>query len=111
MTVYHLCPGMDMAAIPQGYYVKAEDLRELLLRWGADLNELPGLSPTSLRTADEMLTERLSLHCEPELPPEEWSYRGDKVKDMSRDRLVEVAELLCEESHKRQTTLYGLSKE
>ncbi len=109
MTVYHLCHGMDLTALELGFYVKAEELRELLLDWDQRLLPLSGAVVARLR--EIICAERLSLHCEPELPPEEWSYRGDKVKDMSRDRLVEVAELLCEESHKRQTTLYGLSKE
>ena len=110
MTIYSFQAGLPLGSIRPGKYVRAEELRDLLFEWEKRLTN-DGLTATMSDVTKEMNRERWSLHCEPKAPPEEWSYRGEKVKDMSRDRLVEVVDLLCDGARDRSAPLYGTSKE
>lgn len=77
IDVSHYQPG----PIEPGKYVKATDLRELLMGWE---RELSGSVETGV--GDEMREERLSLHCEPEVR-EVTTWRGMDIEKMDLDEL------------------------
>ncbi len=92
MTVYHLVEGAHLAELNGQFMVKATDLRELLLHWGAELKRGCGLTVREVaigKVADDMRTERLSLHCEPEVP-KRVCYQGKDIDEMSESEAKEA---------------------
>ena len=64
MTVWDLKRGMSP---PEGYYVPAGELRNLLKDWEERLTN-DGRTWASTSVVTELYNERMSLHCEPPAP-------------------------------------------
>ena len=91
MTVYQVSPDQELNHFAAGYFVRAEELRDLLFEWEKRLLPLSGAVVARLR--EIICAERLSLHCEPDMKAVA-SYQGKPLHDMSRDELLVVAEEL-----------------
>ena len=77
-------------------YVRATDLREKLKVWEDILRDVTHVTAQNL--ACDMLDLRLSLHCEPEMPPPVHKWRGRRIKDMSRLELLDTVEEMFKDS-------------